>query len=121
MRHRKKGRKLNRTSSHKKAMFYNMSKSLIKYERIKTTIQKAKELRKYIEPIITTSKTNSLNNKRKILKKFKDKAIIKKLFKDIGIRFLNRNGGYTRIYKYKYRNGDGATMAIIELVDKKIN
>lgn len=119
MRHRKKGRKLSRTSSHRKAMFYNMTKSLIKHESIKTTIQKAKELRKYIEPIITTAKINSLNNKRKIFKKIKDKKIINKLFKNIGIRYLNRNGGYTRIYKYKYRHGDGATMAIIELVDKK--
>lgn len=119
MTHKKSGRKLNRTSSHKKAMFYNMTKSLIKHESIKTTIQKAKELRKYIEPIITIAKKNSLNNKRKILKKIKDKKIIKKLFTNLSLRYSNRNGGYTRIYKYKHRKGDGATIAIIELVDKK--
>lgn len=118
MRHRKSGKHLNRTSSHRKAMFYNMSKSLIRHEIITTTLTKAKELRKFVEPLITLSKNDTLSNKRSILKKIKDKKILKKLFSVIGQRYINRPGGYTRIYKYKYRRGDAATMAIIELVDK---
>ncbi len=121
MRHRKNCKNFNRTSAHKKSMMYNMSKSLIKHESIITTINKAKELRRYIEPIITLSKKYTLANKRKINKYIKEKTIIFKLFNNLGIRFQKRNGGYTRIYKYRYRKGDSAKMAIIELVDKKIN
>ncbi|HIH2762221.1 MAG TPA: 50S ribosomal protein L17 [Candidatus Azoamicus sp.] len=117
MRHRKIGRYLNRSSSHRKAMFYNLSKSLIKNELIVTTLQKAKELRRYIEPMITISKNYTLSNKREILKKIKDKKIINKLFLVLGKRYNNRPGGYTRILKYKYRKGDGATLAIMELVN----
>lgn len=118
MRHKKKRKHFNRKPSHKKAMFYNLAKSLIKNEKIKTTIQKAKEMKKYIEPIITTSKKNTLANKRNILKKIKDKYIIYKLFNTLGKRYLNRNGGYTRILKYGYRKGDGATLAIISLIQE---
>ncbi|HFL8819420.1 MAG TPA: 50S ribosomal protein L17 [Candidatus Azoamicus sp. OHIO2] len=118
MRHRKSGKKLNRTSSHRKSMFYNMSRSLIKYETIITTLPKAKELRRFIEPLITLSKRNNLANKRAVLEKIKDKKILKKLFLVLGQRYINRSGGYTRIYKYQYRRGDAATMAVIELINK---
>lgn len=118
MRHRKSGKYLSRTSSHRKAMFYNMSKSLIKHEAITTTLTKAKELRKFVEPLITLSKKNNLANKRLILKRIKDKKILHKLFSVIGERYINRPGGYTRIYKYSYRHGDAATMVRIELVNK---
>lgn len=116
MRHRNTGRYFSRSSSHRKAMFYNLAKSLIKNELIVTTLQKAKELRKYIEPLITISKTYTLSNKRMIFKKIKDKKIINKLFLVIGKRYVDRPGGYTKILKYKYRKGDGATLAIMELV-----
>ncbi len=118
MKHKITGRKLKRTSSHRKAMFYNMTKSLIKYESIKTTLPKANELRRYIEPLITLAKKDNLTSKRLIFKKIKDKNIIKKLFEITKKRYILRHGGYTRIYKYKYRNGDSAKMAIIELVEK---
>lgn len=117
MRHRNTGRYFSRSSSHRKAMFYNLSKSLIKNELIITTLQKAKELRKYIEPLITISKNYTLSNKRNILKKINDKKIINKLFLVLGKRYVNRPGGYTKILKYKYRKGDGATLAIMELVN----
>lgn len=121
MKHRKNNKHLNRTASHRKSMFYNMSKSLIKYEMIKTTLIKAKILKTYIEPLITLSKTNTLANKRHIFKKIHDKKIIHKLFTTLGKRYLDRPGGYTRIYKYKYRKGDAAKMAVIELVNKNLN
>ncbi len=121
MRHRKNRKHLNRTSSHRKLMFYNMSKSLIKYESIVTTLTKAKELRRIIEPIITLSKKNTLSNKRSILKNIKDKKILNKLFSTINKRYTNRPGGYTRIYKYKHRHGDAAKMAIIELINDTKN
>ncbi len=117
MRHRKIGRHLSRSSSHRKAMFYNLSQSLIKHELIITTLQKAKELRRFIEPLITISKNYTLSNKREILKKIKDKKIINKLFLVLGKRYADRAGGYTRILKYKYRKGDGAVLAIMELVN----
>ncbi len=120
MRHRKISRHFSRTSSHRKIMFYNMSKSLIKHEIIVTTLEKAKELRRVIEPLITLSKIYTLSNKRLILKHIKDKIIINKLFNVLGKRYLNRPGGYVRILKYKYRKGDAAKLAIIELVDRKI-
>lgn len=117
MRHRKIGRYFSRSSSHRKAMFYNLSKSLIKNESIITTLQKAKELRRYIEPLITLSKIYTLTNKKEILKRIKDKKIINKLFLVLGKRYHDRPGGYTRILKYKYRKGDGAILAIMELVN----
>jgi large subunit ribosomal protein L17 len=119
MRHKIIGKNLSRTSSHRKAMFYNMSKSLIKHELIITTLTKAKELRRFVEPLITLAKKNTLSHKRAVLKNIKDKNILNKLFATLSQRYINRNGGYTRIYKYKYRRGDAAKMAVIELVDKK--
>lgn len=116
MRHKNIGRYLNRSSSHRKAMFYNLSKNLIEHETIITTLPKAKELRRYIEPLITISKNSSLINKRKIFRKVRDKKIINKLFLVLGKRYINRPGGYTKILRYKYRKGDGATLAIIKLV-----
>lgn len=116
MRHRNIGRYLNRSSSHRKAMFYNLSKNLIEHETIITTLQKAKELRRYVEPLITISKKNSVGSKRKIFKKIKDKKIINKLLLVLGKRYVNRPGGYTKILRYKYRKGDGAILAIIKLV-----
>lgn len=120
MRHRKKGRKLNRTSSHRHSMFYNMSKDVLKYESIKTTLPKAKELRSYLEPIITLGKINNLHNRRRVFDKLRNKYIVFKLFNDISKRFINRNGGYLRVLKCGYRAGDCAPMAIVELVEKKI-
>lgn len=116
MRHRNTGRYLNRSSSHRKAMFYNLAKNLIKNELIITTLPKAKELRRYIEPLITLSKKDNLANKRVVLKKIHDKKLMTKLFLVLGKRYLNRHGGYTRILKYKHRKGDGAILAIIELI-----
>lgn len=121
MRHKKIGKHFNRTPEHKRSMMYNMSKSLIKHESIITTLQKAKEVRRYIEPIITLSKEYTLANKRKIAKNIKEKDLLFKLFNNLGVRYQKRNGGYTRIYKYKYRKGDAAKMAVIELVDKNLN
>lgn len=119
MRHKKKGRKLNRTSSHRRSMFYNMSKDVLKHESIKTTLPKAKELRTYLEPIITLGKTNNLHNRRRAFDRLRNKNLVYKLFNDISKRFINRNGGYLRILKCGYRAGDCAPMAIIELVEKK--
>ena len=120
MRHKLKGRKLNRTSSHRKALFMNLSNSLLDKELIKTTLPKAKELRPIIEKIITLSKVDSLTNRRKVLSVIRDKELVNKLFSDIGSRVRNRNGGYTRIMKFGFRTGDKAPMAIIELVDKNL-
>mgnify|MGYP000853822100 FL=1 len=129
MRHQKRVKKLGRTASHRKALMRNMAASLLKYERIETTIQKAKVLRSYIEPIITTAKkandtgdvSKILHLKREVLKKIKDRAIIVKLFEEIALRYMNRPGGYTRIYKLGSRAGDNATMALIELVEEKLD
>jgi large subunit ribosomal protein L17 len=121
MMHRKIGRKLNRTSSHRKALFLNLSKALIKQEIINTTLSKAKELRRFIEPLINLSKINSFSNRRKVLNKIKNKKLTYKLFTEIGSRFIERNGGYTRIYKHKIRKGDGATLAFIEILDRPKN
>jgi len=115
MRHRYIGKKLNRKSSHRKLMFYNLSKQLIKYELIKTTLPKAKELRRYVEPLITKSKDISISSKRFVFRKINDKQIIRKLFTILSKRYLNRNGGYTKVLRYKYRKGDGAVLAIIKL------
>ena len=118
MRHRKSSGNFSRTSSHKKALFYNLSKFLIKYEFIKTTLKKAKELRRFVEPMITLSKNDTLSNRRHVFKKIRDKIIIRKLFLILGKRYINRNGGYLRIVKYKKRVGDGATLAIVELLNE---
>lgn len=120
MRHKIKHRKLNRTSSHRKALLQNLAKSLILHERIKTTLPKAKELRPFLEKIITDTKIDNVANRRKLYKVFQDNSIINKLFTDIGKRVEKREGGYLRILKFGFRTGDKAPMAIIEFVDKMI-
>lgn len=117
MRHRKSGRQLNRNSSHRKAMFRNMSVSLLKHETIKTTVAKAKELRGVVEPMITRAKSDSVANRRVIFARTRDKEVTGKLFTDLGPRFKNRPGGYVRILKCGFRKGDCAPMAIVQLVD----
>ena len=118
MRHGKSHRKLNRTSSHRKAMFKNMASSLLKHEIIRTTLPKAKELRKITEPLITLGKVSSVHNQRLAFGKLRDREIVSKLFEEIGPRYNSRNGGYTRILKCGFRKGDNAPMAYIELVDR---
>lgn len=118
MRHRSGLRKLNRSSSHRIAMFRNMSNSLLKHEIIKTTLPKAKELRRVIEPIITLGKDPSLAHHRLVFDRLRDRSSVVKLFSEIGPRYKNRNGGYLRILKYGFRKGDNAPMALIELVDR---
>lgn len=120
MRHRKGFKKLNRTSSHRKAMFANMAESLLKHERIKTTLVKAKSLRPYVEKIITKAKEKNLSTIRYLSAIFHDKETVQKLTDDIGQRVAKRQGGYTRIYKIGFRPGDATDMALIELVDKKV-
>ena len=120
MRHRSGLRKLNRSSSHRIAMFRNMSNSLLKHEIIKTTLPKAKELRRVIEPIITLGKDPSLAHHRLAFDRLRDRSSVVKLFSEIGPRYKNRNGGYLRILKYGFRKGDKAPMAIIELVDRPV-
>jgi len=117
MRHRKTGRKLGRNSSHRKAMFRNMSVSLLLNETIKTTVPKAKELRRVIEPLITLAKKDEISNRRLAFNRLRDKAAVGKLFSDIGPRFNDRPGGYLRILKIGPRAGDAAPMAMIQLVD----
>jgi large subunit ribosomal protein L17 len=119
MKHGIKGRKLNRTSSHRKALFMNLSNALIQHELIKTTLPKAKDLRPIVEKIITLSKVDSLANRRLVLSVLRNEELVNKLFTDIALRVKDRNGGYTRIMKFGFRTGDKADMAIIELVDKK--
>ncbi|MGC9385746.1 MAG: 50S ribosomal protein L17 [Hydrogenovibrio sp.] len=118
MRHRKSGRKLNRNSSHRKAMFRNMSASLIEHEMIKTTVAKAKELRGVAEPLITLAKQDSVHNRRVAFSRLRDKAAVGKLFSELGPRYESRPGGYIRILKCGYRPGDNAPMAYVELVDR---
>ena len=118
MRHRKSGKKLNRNSSHRQAMFRNMAVSLIEHEVIKTTLVKAKELRRFAEPLITLSKEDSISNRRLVFNRTRSKSAVGKLFSEIGPRSLSRPGGYTRILKCGYRKGDAAPMAFIELVDR---
>jgi large subunit ribosomal protein L17 len=118
MRHRKSGRQLNRNSSHRQAMFRNMAGSLVKHEIIKTTLPKAKELRRVIEPLITMAKTDSVANRRLAFARTRDAEVVGKLFTDLGQRYNERPGGYTRIIKCGYRTGDKAPMAYIELVDR---
>ena len=118
MRHRKSGRQLNRTSAHRKAMFANMSVSLFEHEVIKTTLPKAKELRRVAEPLITLAKNDSVANRRLAFRRLRNKAAVGKLFSEIGPRYEDRPGGYTRILKTGYRKGDAAPMAYIELVGR---
>ncbi len=120
MRHRKSGRHLNRTSSHRQAMFRNMAVSLIEHEVIKTTLPKAKELRRVAEPLITLAKKDSVANRRLAFSRMRDKAAVGKLFSEIGPRYQERPGGYTRILKCGFRAGDAAPMAYIELVDRPL-
>ncbi|KUJ71109.1 50S ribosomal protein L17 [Thiomicrospira sp. WB1] len=120
MRHRKSGRKLNRNSSHRKAMFRNMSASLFEHEMIKTTVAKAKELRGVAEPLITLAKEDSVHNRRLAFSRLRDKAAVGKLFSELGPRYESRPGGYIRILKCGYRPGDNAPMAFVELVDRPI-
>jgi len=120
MRHRKSGVKLSRTSSHRKAMFSNMAKSVIKHELIKTTVVKAKELRRVIEPLITLAKEDSVSNRRNAFSKLNDKEAVGKLFSDLGPRFKKRPGGYVRIIKCGFRKGDCAPMAIVEMVERVV-
>ena len=118
MRHRKIGRKFNRTSSHRSAMFKNMAVSLIDHEIIKTTLPKAKELRRIAEPLITLSKTDNVANRRLAFNRTRNAATVGKLFSELGPRYAERPGGYTRILKCGFRAGDSAPMAYIELVDR---
>lgn len=118
MRHRKSGRKLNRNSSHRKAMFKNMASSLMRHELIKTTLPKAKELRGVVEPIITMAKEDSVHHRRIAFARLRDKEIVGKLFTDLGPRYKERPGGYIRILKCGFRKGDNAPMAYVELVDR---
>jgi large subunit ribosomal protein L17 len=118
MRHRNSGRKLNRNSSHRKAMFRNMCVSLIEHELIQTTLPKAKELRRYFEPLVTASKEDTLAKRRFVLSKLSDKSAVHKLFTELGPRYKERPGGYMRVLKNGYRKGDAAPMAVIELVDR---
>jgi len=118
MRHRHAGRQLNRTSSHRKAMFRNMATSLINHEVIKTTLPKAKELRRVAEPLITLAKTDSVANRRLAFARLGDRDMVQKLFNDLGPRYQERPGGYLRVLKCGFRPGDKAPMAIVELVDR---
>lgn len=120
MRHRKSGRKLNRNSSHRKAMFKNMSVSLLEHELIKTTLPKAKELRRFAEPLITLAKVDSVANRRLAFARTRDNAIVAKLFNELGPRYQDRPGGYVRILKCGFRSGDAAPMAYVELVDRPV-
>ncbi len=118
MRHRKSGRQLNRNSSHRKAMFQNMVNSLFKHELIKTTLPKAKELRRFAEPLITLGKEDSVANRRLAFNRMRDKDMVGKLFTDLSPRYKERPGGYLRIMKCGFRPGDAAPMAYVELVDR---
>lgn len=122
MRHRLKGRKLNRTSSHRKAMFKNQACALLQHEQITTTLPKAKELRPIVEKLITLGKNNTLNARRMLLSRLNnDNAVVSKLINNLSVRFKDRNGGYIRIIKAGFRFGDMAPMAVIELVDRDIS
>jgi len=118
MRHQKAGRKFNRTSAHRQAMFSNMAASLFKHELIKTTLPKAKELRRVAEPLLTLSKVDSVANRRLAFSRLRDKEAVGNLFTTLGPRYANRPGGYLRILKCGFRAGDNAPMAYVELVDR---
>ena len=121
MRHNNAFRKLNRTSSHRLAMFRNMSNSLLRHGVITTTLPKAKELRSYVEPVITLGKKPSLSNRRAAFNKLRDRQNVTKLFNELGPRYITRPGGYVRILKFGYRKGDNAPMALVELLDRPVD
>jgi large subunit ribosomal protein L17 len=121
MRHRHSGRQLNRNSSHRKAMFRNMVNSLVEHELIKTTLPKAKELRRFAEPLITLGKTDSVANRRLAFDRTRSKEAVGKLFTDLGPRYQERPGGYIRILKAGFRTGDKAPMAYVELIDRPVD
>ncbi|MEK7990208.1 MAG: 50S ribosomal protein L17 [Thiotrichaceae bacterium] len=121
MRHRYAGRKLNRNSSHRQAMFRNMTASLVRHELIKTTLAKAKELRRYAEPLITLAKDDSVAKRRLAFDRIRDREIVTKLFNELGPRYQDRPGGYIRVLKCGFRTGDNAPMAIVELVDRPVD
>ncbi|EMP53973.1 50S ribosomal protein L17 [Marinobacter santoriniensis NKSG1] len=121
MRHRKSGRKFSRTSAHRKAMFRNMTASLVEHELIKTTLPKAKELRRVAEPLITLSKNDSVANRRLAFSRLRDDAAVAKLFDELGPRYSDRPGGYLRILKCGFRAGDNAPMAFVELVGRPLD
>ena len=118
MRHRLGLRKLNRTSSHRLAMFRNMTVSLLRHEVIKTTLPKAKELRRVAEPILTLGKTPTLANRRLAFARLRDREMVTKLFEELGPRYATRNGGYLRVLKFGFRQGDNSPMALVELMDR---
>ena len=118
MRHRKSGRLLNRTSSHRQAMFRNMAVSLVEHEALRTTLPKAKELRRVIEPLITLAKNDSVANRRLAFNRTRSKVAVGKLFNELGPRYQERPGGYVRVLKDGFRSGDNAPMAFVELVDR---
>jgi len=118
MRHRESGRKLNRNSSHRKAMFRNMAVSLIEHEMIRTTLPKAKELRRFAEPLITMAKIDNVAKRRLAFSRLRNRNIVTKLFNELGPRYKERPGGYLRILKCGFRTGDKAAMAVVELVDR---
>ena len=121
MRHKMRGRKLNRTSSHRKAMFVNMTASLLRHEQIKTTKPKAKDLRSFAEKMITLGKRGDLHARRKAMSFLQDKAVVSKLFDTLAERYKDRQGGYTRVLAAGFRYGDSAPMAVIELVDRDLD
>ncbi len=121
MRHRKKGRKLNRTASHRKAMFANMAAALIKHEQIITTLPKAKEMKRIIDRLITLGKRGDLHARRQAFARLRDEAMVKKLFDVLGERYKDRSGGYSRVLRAGYRFGDNAPRAVIELVDRDVD
>lgn len=120
MRHRNAGRAFGRNSSHRKAMFQNMCNSLLQHELIKTTLPKAKELRRFVEPLITLAKIDSVANRRLAFARLRDKYVVGKLFTEIGPRFRDRPGGYSRVLKCGFRDGDNAPMAYMELLDRPL-
>jgi large subunit ribosomal protein L17 len=121
MRHRLSGRQLNRNASHRQAMFRNMASSLVRHEIIKTTLPKAKELRRVVEPLITLAKSDSVANRRLAFARTRDRDVVGKLFTELGPRFQGRPGGYTRILKCGFRAGDNAPMAYIELIGRSVD
>ena len=121
MRHRKSGRKLNRNSAHRKALFKNLAIALIEQDIIKTTLPKAKELRRFIEPLITMGKKDTVANRRHVFSKLRSEEAVAKLFTEVSVNAAERKGGYTRIIKAGFRAGDKADMAFIELVDRKLD
>ena len=120
MRHQQSGRRLNRTSAHRKAMFRNMTVSLFRHELIRTTLPKAKELRRTAEPLITLAKNDSVAKRRLAFSRLRDRSVVTKLFNELGPRYESRPGGYLRILKCGYRSGDNAPMAIVELIDRPL-